>query len=93
MNNDLGITHKLAQGISDVRKLRLIAQEFCRQTVYCQRTGIGITFRIDVVVKVISGQPAVHHFDTADLNDAVAASRVQSGRLSVKNNLSHGCYG
>jgi hypothetical protein len=60
--------------------------------VYGQSTGVGVAFRVDVAVKVVSGETAIYHLNATDFNDAVAASGVQSGRLSVKNNLSHGCH-
>ena len=81
-----------AKFIGDFREFRLVAEEFRRQAVDGQRALFRIALGIDVVVKIIPGQHAVVQFDSADLQDAVARTRVQAGGFSIENNLTHGRF-
>ena len=60
------------------------------QTMHCQRAGIGVSLGIDVIVKIITRQPTIEHLDTANLDNAIAAFRIEAGGFCVENNLSHG---
>src|SRR5690606_9798623 len=44
---------------------------------------------IDVLVIGVAGEAAVHHLDTADLDDAVALGNLQAGRFRVQDDLAH----
>jgi hypothetical protein len=51
--------------------------------------GIDLAIGIEILVKTVSGQPAVEHFHGADFDDAMALGRLQAGSFRIKHNLSH----
>ena len=89
VDDDLRAGDVVAQFVGDFREFRLIAEEFGGQAVNRQRTLFRVAFRVDVAMKVIAGQSAVHDLDAADFDDAVAGTRVQACGFGIENDLSH----
>jgi hypothetical protein len=59
--------------------------------VYLDRPLIDLPAGIDVVMEVISRQPAVDQFHAPDLDDAVALGDLEAGGFRIQNDLSHCC--
>ena len=89
VDDDFRALYVVAQLLRDLGKTRLVAQELGRQAVHRQRALFRIAVRIEVAVKVVTGQHAVVQFDAADFDDAVARARVQAGGFSIEDNLTH----
>jgi hypothetical protein len=57
--------------------------------MHAQSFFMAVTPRIDVKMKVITSELAVHQLYATDLDKAVALVGVQAGRLCIQKNLSH----
>lgn len=89
MDDDFRVLYEITELFNDLSKFRFIAEEVGAQTVHSQRARIGIALGIDVIVKIITGEPTIEHLDTTNLNDAIAAFGIEAGGFSIKNDLSH----
>src|SRR5690606_2489259 len=72
VDHELGAAHELEEIARDVREPRLVREELVGNAVHLDRRGVDLALGIDVLVIGVAGEAAVHHLDTADLDDAVA---------------------
>ncbi len=89
MDHQRRIADEVEEIADDLGKGRLVREESLAQPVDPESLGRHIAFRVDVGVEILSGRQVVAQLDTADLDDAVAGGRVQSGGLGIENDLAH----
>src|SRR6202035_4316782 len=88
-DDDLGAGDVIKKLGRDFGKARFVAEKFGGQSVYRQRALFRIAVWVQITVKIVSGQLPVQHFNTADFNNAIAATGIKSGGFSVENNMPH----
>jgi hypothetical protein len=89
VDDDLGALHEFAQFVDDLVELRLIAEELGGQAVDGQCRFVRIPLGVDVAVEVVAGQLAVEDLDAADLDDAVAGTRIQACGFGIEDDLAY----
>lgn len=89
MDHQFGATHERQEVLSNIDETRFIAQKFARDAMHFYRTGIDFAVRLQILMKVISAQPAIDQFDATNFNDAMTVGGFEPGGFCVKNNLSH----
>ena len=68
---------------------RLVGEEGGGQAVDPHRLVGHLALRVDVGVEGAAGRHVVDELDRAELDDAVAAVRVEPGGLGVEHDLTH----
>ena len=89
VNDDLGAADKFDQFARHLGEPWFVRQKLARQSVHLERRFVAVALRIQVVVKIVAGEPAVHQFDATDLNHAMAMRRVKASRFGIQNDLPH----
>jgi hypothetical protein len=84
-----GVTQKLKETVNNFSKGRHGAQEVFAQAVNGECFGRHVAFRIDVLVKMPAGWDMVHHFDGANLNNAVSESGIKPSGFRIEYNFAH----
>ena len=74
--------------IGNIGEQWLVRKEIGTQPMHFLRSGIHFSLRVQIPLETVSGQTPIDHFDTADLNDAVALFGLQTRRLCIKDYLS-----
>ena len=69
---------------------RLVGQEDRGQAVHRLGFERHVALGIEIAVEMPAGFDAVEDLDAADLDHAVAADRVEPGRLGIEHDLPHG---
>jgi hypothetical protein len=85
-----GVTQKLKETINNFRKGRHGTQEVFAQAMNGECFGRHVALRIDVLVKMPAGWDMVHHFDGANLNNAVSESGIKPSGFGIEYNFAHG---
>ena len=68
---------------------RLAGQELGRQPVHGKGFRRHVALGIDVAVKGLPGRHPVEDFDAADLDQPIAAQRVEAGGFGIENDFAH----
>ena len=68
---------------------RLVREELIGQTMDLERAGRHLPLGIDVSVVRRAGRDVVDQLDAADLDDTVAALRVETGGFGVEDDFAH----
>jgi hypothetical protein len=72
VDNHLGIADKRQQVVRDLREIRLVGEKLIADAVHGARALVDFAARINILVEVILGDAAVHNFNAADFNNAMA---------------------
>ena len=83
------IAEKGDQVVSRFGKKRLVLEELLAQAVNREGLRRHAAFRIEVSVERVAGRDAIDQLDTADLDQAMAIQRVETGRLGIKHDFAH----
>src|SRR4051812_32836376 len=89
MRNKRRILDKVEELVHALPEARLVRQEEVGEPMHFLRFERHVAFGVEVAVEVPPGLDAVEHLDAADLDDPVAAHRVQSRRLGIENDFAH----
>ena len=54
-----------------------------------KRRFLAVAFGVEIAMKVIIRDPAIHHLDSGDFDDAVAQCWIEAGGLGVEYDLPH----
>jgi hypothetical protein len=69
---------------------RLAGEELAGQAMHGECFGRHVALGIDVAVKGLAGRHAVEDLDAADLDQPVAAQRIEAGGFGIENDFAHG---
>ncbi len=83
------LTEELQELVGDVGKQRLILQKCPGQPVHRDHLLGHVALRVDEAVELAPRRDAVQQLDAADLEQAVAALRVEPGRFGVEDDFAH----
>ena len=61
-----------------------------REPVHLEGLVRHVALRIEVAVKHLAGRHAVEQLDAADLDQPIAAQRIEAGGFGVENDFAHG---
>ncbi len=89
MDNKFSAANVVAESLGDFGEFRFVGEKFRSQPVHGQGVRMGISFRIDIPVKVVFGDSAIQDFHTADFNDPVTIVDIQAGCFGIEYDLSH----
>ena len=89
VDHQLGATQIVEKLARHIGELGLVLKELVRDPVNAQCALFHRPTWIHVAVEVVPGKPPPDQLDAADLDDAIAESGVEAGRLGVEDDLSH----
>jgi len=89
VNDQLGAFDELEEAFDDLRKTRLVEEEFVADAVDLDGSRVDLAVGLQVLVQAVAGRPPVHDLDTADLDDPVSVRRLKAGGLRVEDDLAH----
>ncbi len=72
---------------------RLVRQKFRRQTMHIEGFLRHVALWIKVDMEGLPGRHAIDHLDAADLDQPIAAERIEACRFGVENDFTHGLTG
>src|SRR5580700_6062391 len=90
VDDEFGVRDECHEFVSDVGEARLAGKIRAREAVHADRGGVYVALGIEIAMEGAAGRPAIHKLDAANFNDAVTEFSLESSRLSVKDDLSHG---
>ena len=70
-------------------KQRLAGKKLAGKAVHRKRFRRHVAFRIDVPVKHLAGRHAIEDLDAADLDQAIAAERIEARGFGIENDFAH----
>ena len=68
----------------------LLARNSARQPVHGKGFRRHVALGIDVAVKGLPGRHAVEDLDAADLDQPIAAQRIEASGFGIENDFAHG---
>ena len=86
---EFGTAHEIEKFLGDLREARLVLQELQANTVDSQRSGVYVSIRVCVTVKMPVGETPVAHFNATDFDDSVPEPVFKAGGFSVEKDLAH----
>ncbi len=89
MRHELGAVREGEEIVGDGREERLARQKGARQAVHGERLLRHVALRIEIMVQRLAGRNAVQQFDAADLDHAVAGTRIEARRFRIEDDLTH----
>ena len=89
MDHQFRVADEIDECLSDLLEDRLDAEEIVAQPMHLKGVLGHRPFRIDVLVVRVSGRDMALQLDRTDLDDPVAAFRVEACRLGIKNDFTH----
>src|SRR5690606_14008880 len=89
MSQLLGAAHEFHELVHERRKHWFVRQVLVTDTVYRQRLFVHFAVRLDVLVVIALGNPAINNLNAPDLNDAVPFAGIQTGGFRIQHNLTH----
>src|SRR5215471_12293671 len=78
------------QVVGDLGEQRLVGEELGRQPVYRESLGRHVALRIEIAMEGLTRRDPVEQLDATDLDQAVAAERVETGGLGIEHDFPHG---
>jgi hypothetical protein len=84
------VAEKGKEVIGDGGEHRLVGEELGGQAVHLLCLLRHLALRIDIAVEGLTGRHPIEDLDAADLDEPIAAQRIESGRFGVENNFAHG---
>src|SRR5690606_4347186 len=72
-----------------VGEARLVGQELVGDAVHFDGCRVDLAPRVQVAVKRVAREPAIHQLHTANFNDAMALGRFEARRFRVEHDLAH----
>ena len=90
VDDQFGAAYEVEKLVGNLAELRFVGEELTADAVDRQRALVDIAFRVDVVMQVAPGQPAIDHLHAGQFDDAVTESCFEAGGFSVEKYLSHG---
>ena len=73
----------------DMGKQRLVGEEFAGKTVHGEGFRRHVALGIDVPMKGLPRRHAVENLDAADLDQPVAAQRIEARGFGIENDFAH----
>lgn len=89
VDDKLRTFHIANEVVGDVREAGFVLQELVGDPVHLRGPLIDLPIRLEILMEVVAGEPAIHQLDATDLDDPVSFRGLEAGRLSVKHDLSH----
>src|SRR5690606_41429206 len=89
VDHQLGTVDEIDEFLGDLREHRLVGEELQGDAVHLHRPLVDLPLRIDVQVQVVTGNAAVHHLHTTDLDNTVSGGGFQAGGFRIQYDLSH----
>ena len=83
------LADEIEKAAGDLGEARLVGEETGGQPMNGDRAFGHVALGIDVDVIFGARRDAVQKLDTADLDDPVAAGRLQAGRFRIENDFAH----
>src|SRR5437868_12930042 len=90
MRDQRRIPEEVEQLFGLVGEQRLVRHEGVAQTVYHLRFERHVPLGVEISVIVTAGLDSIDDLDTADLDHAIAAHRVEARGFRVEDDFSHG---
>ena len=89
VNHQLGVAHESLEVGRHIGELRLVGEKLLGDAVHRHRFGINTPPRVEVDVKMATGEVSIDELHTANFNHPIAVTPIQPGSLGVEHNLSH----
>ena len=90
VDDERRIADEFQELLDHFREQRLAGKELGRQAVHGKRFRRHVALGIDVAVKRLPGRHAVEDLDAADLDQPVAAQRIEARGFGIENDFAHG---
>lgn len=87
VNNQLCSLDKGQEVVGDISKPWLVFEKLAGDAMHLHRTFFNIAVRVQVTVKMLSGQSAIDQFHSRDFNYPMALPWFKTGRLGIQNDL------
>jgi hypothetical protein len=89
VDDQFGTPNEIEKFGGDIGETRFVLKEFKTDSVNRERSGVDVSLRVYIAVKMAIGQPAVAHFDTAYFDNAVSEFVLKAGGFCIEKNLAH----
>src|SRR5690242_7106510 len=89
VSDERRVFEKIEQLFGPVGKERLVSQEGARQSMHRLGLERHIALGVKISVKVTAGLDAVDDLDATNLDDAIAAARVETRGFGVEDDFTH----
>ena len=89
VNNQLGATHEIQKVLAHIGKARLVRKILVGDPVNLDRALVYFPVRLQVLVIMRTRQAPVDDLDTADFDDPMALTGLQTGGFRIQHYLSH----
>ena len=90
VDHERRVADEFQELLDHFREQRLAGKELAGQAVHGKRFRRHVALGIDVAVKRLPRRHAVVDFDAADLDQPVAAQRIEAGGFGIENDFAHG---
>ena len=79
----------VAGEVASLKSLCRVGKKLLGDAVHRHRFGINTPPRVEVDVKMATGEVSIDELHTANFNHPIAVTPIQPGSLGVEHNLSH----
>jgi hypothetical protein len=86
------IADEFEEFADDLGEDRLVLEKTVGDTVNVDCRDTDLALRVDVFLPDAAGRQMVQQLDAGDVDDAVAAARIEAGGFGVEHDLAHVSY-